>query len=161
MKKLATAAILLVAGTFLMGQTEGKRYKDNGNGTVSDPKTGLMWQQKDDGVPRTWDEAKAYCENLELTGQGDWRLPNKEELLSIADYGRVNPAIDMDCFPGTKSSFYWSSSAYTNPHRKTAAWAIAFGYGGIYGSISYSAEKKGWPLKGLYRTSCTYVRCVR
>lgn len=160
MRRLKTVTILLVVSAFLLGQTEGKRYKDNGNGTVADLKTGLMWQQKDDGVTRNWDEANAYCENLELAEKGDWRLPNKEELLSIVDYGRVNPAIDMDCFPGTKSSFYWSLSAYTDPHSKTAAWAIAFGYGGIYGSISYSIEKGGWPLKGLHRTSRTYVRCV-
>lgn len=161
MKRLTAAAIFLVAGAILMGQTEYKRYQDNGDGTVSDQKTALIWQQKDDGELRTWDEANNYCEDLELTGQGDWRLPNKEELLSIVDYKRVNPTIDMDYFPSTKSSFYWSSSDYNYPYNQTAAWSIAFGYSDIYGSISYSVEKRNWPLKGMYRTSPAYVRCVR
>lgn len=50
-------------------------FKDNGNGTVTDATTGLMWQQKDDGKTRNWEAAKAYCESLTLSGHSDWRAP--------------------------------------------------------------------------------------
>ncbi len=72
---------------------------DNGDGTVSDLATGLMWQQADDGTARNWQQALAYAENLVLAGHSDWRLPNAKELQSIVDYGRCpvatnSPAID-------------------------------------------------------------------
>ncbi|SLM27442.1 exported hypothetical protein [Desulfamplus magnetovallimortis] len=50
-------------------------YIDNGDGTVSDEGTGLMWQQRDDGVTRTWEDACQACEELELAGYDDWRRP--------------------------------------------------------------------------------------
>ena len=63
-------------------------FADNGDGTVTDTATGLMWQQADDGVARDWGEALAYAEDLTLAGHGDWRLPNAKELQSIVDYSR-------------------------------------------------------------------------
>ena len=74
-------------------------FIDNGDGTVSDYATGLMWQKADDGIARDWEAALAYSENLELAGYSDWRLPNAKELQSIVDYSRSpqttnSPAID-------------------------------------------------------------------
>ena len=46
------------------------------------------WQRR----PRTaWHDALAYCENLDLGGHDDWRLPNVKELQSIVNYG-VQPS---------------------------------------------------------------------
>ena len=75
-------------------------FVDNGDGTVSDLATGLMWQQADDGIARNWEEALAYAESLEHAGYGDWRLPNAKELHSIVDYSRApdvtgSPAIHL------------------------------------------------------------------
>ena len=71
------------------------RFVDNGNGTVSDTSTGLMWQQDTDRqtgnkyyVLMTWEEALLYCENLQLGGYTDWRLPTVKELRSLADYSQ-------------------------------------------------------------------------
>jgi len=69
-------------------------FRSNGNGTVSDLATGLMWQQADDGIPRNWEDALAYAENLDLAGYHDWRLPNAKELQSIVDYTRA-PEVTM------------------------------------------------------------------
>jgi len=69
-------------------------FQENGNGTVSDLATGLMWQQADDGIPRNWEDALAYAENLDLAGYHDWRLPNAKELQSIVDYTRA-PEVTM------------------------------------------------------------------
>ena len=76
---------------------------DNGNGTVSDNATGLMWQQdtaRDGGNydAMTWEEALAYCEALNLGGLTDWRLPTIKELRSLVDYGEYNPAINKTFF---------------------------------------------------------------
>lgn len=86
---------------FVRGNTAyGKNiYLDNGDGTVSDLATGLMWQQADDGQGRDWEHALAYAEDLQLAGYDDWRLPNAKELQSIVDYSRSpektdSPAID-------------------------------------------------------------------
>jgi len=73
-------------------------YRNNGNGTITDKVTGLMWQQ-DMGKKMTWDEAKSHAKKSRLTGYTDWRFPNAKELQSIVDYTRSpqatsSPAID-------------------------------------------------------------------
>jgi arylsulfatase A-like enzyme len=83
-------------------------FFDNGDGTVTDLATGLMWLQDDSGAfnagPRSdgslnWEEALAWAEGLEYAGYDDWRLPNAKELQGILDYTRSpdttnSPAID-------------------------------------------------------------------
>ncbi len=64
-------------------------FVDNGDGTISDLTTGLMWMKNDYGKKIMWKEALAYCENLEFAGYDDWRLPNVKELQSIIDYSGV------------------------------------------------------------------------
>jgi hypothetical protein len=94
------------------GQTEyGENdFTDNGDGTVTDMATGLMWQQSDDGVARNWEDALAYAEELELAGYDDWRLPNIKELQSIADYSRDDPAIDPIFETADTGGWFWSST---------------------------------------------------
>lgn len=87
-------------------------YTGNGNGTVTDNVTGLMWQQQDDGSTMDWNAATAYCGDLVLAGYTDWRLPDNKELIGIVNYGSSNPAIDSTFFPNTKTTSYWSSTAY-------------------------------------------------
>lgn len=84
-------------------------FSDNGDATIKDNVTGLIWQQTEGGL-MNWDAALNYCESLILAGNSDWRLPNYKELSSLIDYSRINPAIDTAYFPGTQASFYWSSS---------------------------------------------------
>lgn len=117
----------------------------NDDGTVKDNNTSLMWQQQDDGLVRTWSDANTYCENLTLGGYADWRLPTEKELISIMDYGRYNPSIDLTVFPDTKSSIYWSSTI--NANNEEAAWTAFFNFG--YDDNYYSK---------LYTN---FVRCVR
>jgi hypothetical protein len=119
-------------------------YTDNGNGTITDNVTGLIWQKQDDGVIKTWDNAVNYCSNRTLAGQTDWRLPSQIELISIIDNVFYNPSINMTFSPGTSSSYYWSSTTYA--YDATFAWLVDF----YLGSSIYS-----------YRRSLNYVRCVR
>jgi hypothetical protein len=84
---------------------------DNGDGTVTDTATGLMWQQAEPAL-MTWEAALAYCENLNLAGHEDWRLPNRNELQSIVAYENSLPSIDTTVFPGAVSGVYWASTTF-------------------------------------------------
>lgn len=109
------------------GQTEYglNDFVDNGDGTITDLATGLMWQKSDDGVTRNWEEALAYADGLEIAGYDDWRLPNVKELHSIVDYTRDDPAIDPIFNTMDPEGWFWSSTtAYEDV---SFAMYIAFG----------------------------------
>ena len=95
----------------------------NGDGTVTDTATGLMWQQET-ARSMSLEAALEYCEGLALAGYEDWRLPNISELQSLVDYSEYGPAIDTTVFPGTVSSGYWSST--TSASRTDFAWLVSF-----------------------------------
>ncbi|MBN2106604.1 MAG: DUF1566 domain-containing protein, partial [Deltaproteobacteria bacterium] len=102
-------------------------FIDNGDGTVTDTDTGLMWQQDTASDNYTWEQALVYCEALDFAGHTDWRLPTPKELTTIVDFGESDPAIDESVFPGTASWLYWSST--TEDSNGSWAWAIGFYYG--------------------------------
>ena len=77
-------------------------YTDNGDGTVTDNVTGLMWQQTVPTGTYTWAQAVAYCPTLTLADHSDWRLPSRIELVSIVDLGVTSgPMINSTYFPST------------------------------------------------------------
>jgi hypothetical protein len=118
-------------------------FADNGNETISDNATGLMWQQADSGTGMIWEDALAFCEDLSLAGYDDWRLPNAKELQSIVDYTRSpgttnSAAVDplFSCTPITNEAgaegfpFYWTSTTHANwssGHDGGNAAYVAFG----------------------------------
>jgi len=118
-------------------------FVDNGDGTVTDTSTGLMWQQATAGQ-MNWEEAIAYCESLSLAGHSDWRLPDCNELQSVVDYSTNDPAINTDYFPDTLSLYYWSSTTWVGG--SAYAWRVYFGCGSVGGSD---------------KTFSYYVRAVR
>jgi hypothetical protein len=107
--------------------TSGGSFTDNGDGTVTDTSTGLMWQQAGSSNSMDWGEALAYCEALNLGGYTDWRLPNEKELRSLVDYSRYNPAINTAFFPNTAALWYWSSTTFADG--TDSAWGMGFDYG--------------------------------
>jgi len=128
------------------------RFTDNGDGTITDTKTGLMLVKN----PHTdlpdnfkkelnWKDAIQACKELNFAGYKDWRLPTIEELASLVDYSKREPAIDTEAFPDTKSSWYWSSTPVAGS--VGFAWYVYF-YGGGVGD-------------GFYKNSSGYVRPVR
>jgi hypothetical protein len=114
-------------GAYPTGCPSEGRFVDNQDGTVTDNCTGLMWQKDtgNDGNGLDWCAALTYCENLELAGHDDWRLPNVRELQSIVDYGRFDPAISPVF--GALSSFYWSSTSLEGA--SGIAWIVRFSIG--------------------------------
>ena len=113
---------------------------DNGDGTVLDLATGLMWQQNDSGEGMDWPDALNYCEYLTEGGYDDWRLPNAKELQSIVDYSRspgtsdsaaIDPVFSATSITneaGEKDyGFYWTSTTHNNRIGGENAVYIAFG----------------------------------
>jgi hypothetical protein len=129
------------------GQNQSSNnFIDNGNGTVTDTQTNLMWQQGTAQNTMLWKDALAQCENLSLGGYQDWRLPNIKELFSIVDYGRQNPAINTQFFTVIDNySIYWSSTTVTDDPK--SAWIISL--------------SRGMSLRNFKYNNSRYVRCVR
>ena len=128
--------IRYVRGNSAYGKND---FHDNGNGTITDRATGLMWQKADSGMGMNWEQALAYAANFKLAGYSDWRLPNVKELQSIVDYTRA-PAVTTSAaisplFQVTKLSdgdypFFWTNTTHLDgpPDRQGgAAIYIAFG----------------------------------
>jgi hypothetical protein len=94
---------------------------------VRDHTTNLEWTQGNVVDSRvSWKEATAACEKLELEG-GGWRLPTIQELLSLVDYERFDPAIApvFECRP----NYYWTATPYA-PSPGDCAWLVYFDAGG-------------------------------
>jgi Protein of unknown function (DUF1566) len=119
-------------------------YTDNGDGTITDNNTGLIWENKTDngglhdknntyrwtgdGSQETiWDwivDVNAEV-GTGFAGHNDWRIPNVKELLSLVDYGRLHPSIDR-VFNAAPSSH--RSGTAISP---TISWHVAFDFGWI------------------------------
>lgn len=124
------------------GQVAILRYKGNGDGTVTDFKTGLMWQKRTNLTPKTWSKAIRYCEGLTLAGYEDWRVPRIEELVTLIDYSQIIPAID----PIFESQLSPYSSSTTIVNAPDYAWYVYF----------YDGE-----VTILEKNRAEYTRCVR
>ncbi|MCP3855396.1 MAG: DUF1566 domain-containing protein [Actinomycetia bacterium] len=66
-------------------------YTDNGDSTVTDNVTGLIWQQ-DPGEKMTYAQAASGADSFELAGYDDWRLPSIKELYSLIDFAGTDPS---------------------------------------------------------------------
>lgn len=74
-------------GTYQAGNPRNPRFVDNGDGTVTDMATGLMWQKNPPDVGTNWSTAITNAEASTLAGYNDWRMPNVVEITSIVDHG--------------------------------------------------------------------------
>ena len=101
-------------------------YTDNGDGTISDDATGLMWQQSD-SQSVDYEDAILSCETATTAGYSDWRLPNVKELQSIVDYSRSPDATSSAAIDAVFNStaitneegmtdwgYYWSSTTHAS-----------------------------------------------
>ncbi len=115
--------------TYVRGNTNYgiNEFTINGDETISDNATGLMWMKGDDGAGLNWEEALVFAEGSEYAGYTDWRLPSIKELQSIVDYTRSpgitnSPAIDpvFNCTEITNEAgevdypCYWSGTTHSN-----------------------------------------------
>ena len=142
---------------YVRGNTEygSNDYQDNGDATITDSATGLMWMQNDSGSfgagdyqdgSLNWEQALNWCDDLNDAGYSDWRLPDAKELQSIVDYTRSpdttgSAAIDpifhvtaiVDEGGATNYPFYWTSTTHENEMA-----------GGTFAAYVTFGEALGW-----------------
>ena len=152
----ATGVIIDCAGTGQDGDTKAgvswpsPRFTDNGNGTVTDNLTGLVWLRDANctdavgGIPRPgglldWPSALSWCNNLaagtcgltDHSAAGDWRLPNINELKSLVDHSRHDPDLPGGHpFRQVQPVWYWSSTS--NPVYTAGAFNVGMSRGSIH-----------------------------
>jgi hypothetical protein len=159
-------------------------FRDNGDGTITDNSTGLMWEKKSGpgsgfhnvtltfswsqpGQSGTAPDGTAFTQFLaDLNGQwgpnipfanhSDWRLPTANELLSIVDRSRPNPGPFIDpIFGDTQSFYYWSNTDANNLGPNDPYYALCVNFG--YVTNIYPAIQNGHKVEP-YRC---YYRAVR
>ena len=122
------------------------RFIDNGDGTLADTVTGLTWLKQADCIQQSWSDALSSINNLasgacgltDGSSAGQWRLPNRAEMLSISDraptfpqaeyftgqaqgsFGPVTGPVVFNAF--VSSNYYWTST--TNAADPTQAWSV-------------------------------------
>jgi hypothetical protein len=121
-----------------------ERFVDNGDGTVTDRVTQLMWmrcsqgQQWSEGscsgapVSFDWTAANGVAEQLNDGGEAfynDWRVPSLTEIAAIVERQCSEPRINLEVFPETPPGIYWSSSP--RPKDRDAVYAMGFGDQGV------------------------------
>ncbi|MFH2133679.1 MAG: DUF1566 domain-containing protein [Pseudomonadota bacterium] len=147
-------------------------YRDNGDGTVSDRVTGLVWQQAHNAERLNQVDAAKACSALRLGGHRDWRLPNIKELFSLADFrgsqGKRNYLNEVFEFSLPDSSVLqgdpfsehnvgmmgqtWSSTIYTGDHWGRRGVKAAFFFNFLDGHIKQAPVQSRNTL---------FYRCVR
>jgi hypothetical protein len=121
--------------------TPANQFKDNNDGTVTDNKTGLMWQKCSEGqtgnfcegLPKTYTFEGALQQQINknsrdllnyFVGYKDWRLPTMLELMSLIEQQCANPAINASIFPNTDPKYFWTNDVYVDD--LSLSWVINF-----------------------------------
>jgi len=142
-------------------------FTDNGDGTVTDNATGLMWMQGDSGSGMFWEDALTHAEDLVFAGHDDWRLPNVKELQIILDYTRApnavdpgsrGPAIDpifsctgiTDEGGGTNYPFYWASTTHSNWTENPGRFGAYVCFGEALGWMEFPPDSGNWNLLDVH-----------
>lgn len=120
-------------------QPPTSQYTDNGDGTVTDTSTSLIWQKTESGT-YNWAAAQTYCRGLTLHGvTTGWRLPTMNELITLVDFANTSPAINTSAFPNTPTGPHWTATPSAVPE---SAYSIDFadGSGNAFAGISGAAN---------------------
>jgi hypothetical protein len=102
-------------------------FTDNGDGTITDNLTQLVWQKIPSTETFIWDRALVYAEGLTIGTSSDWRLPNIKELQSLNNELAINPSVFAPYFTGLGVHNYWSSTTVSNQTLSAAYWSTALG----------------------------------
>ena len=102
-------------------------FTNNGDGTITDNITNLVWQKTSYHDSLTWEQALTYADSLTLAGNSDWRLPNIKELQSLNDESLISPSVNTTFFSNIAVNKYWSST--TLPNQTLKAWYLDTQFG--------------------------------
>ncbi len=150
------AALLLASSAVSAQQTCGaaavtrtqpsERFDDQGDGTVIDRATKLMWMKcvlgqtpaaggcAGNAIAPTWDDAKAEAQALNRGGRlffSDWRLPQVRELATITEPACENPRTNVAVFPATPPAPHWTATSRAGAASTTTIYALSFGAEGV------------------------------
>ncbi|MFA6010877.1 MAG: DUF1566 domain-containing protein, partial [Desulfobacteraceae bacterium] len=106
------------------------RFIVNGDGTVFDSKTGLMWmrQNANNGLFMTFENALAFSNTLEFATYNDWRVPSRNEMLSLLDASIDDSVGYATVFPDSEA-VYWTSTTCPGLTDSHYGWQIDFNSG--------------------------------
>ena len=136
-----TYRAVCVRGNELLTGSFTSSTAGNGDITVTDSLTGLIWQ-KTYVSGKNWHDALEYCENLDYAGYTDWKLPNKNELASLLNHDKLGSPYSN--FPDMPDNYFWSSSTFSASVK--SAWGVVF----EGGYVNHTNKQHNY-----------YVRCVR
>ena len=138
---------------------DSSRFKCVMNGAaVLDKQTGLIWA-KDYAIFQKvfpWGEAVNSCQNIEIGGQKGWRLPTRDELITLLDTSQALPALpeghpftkmnNMENQPqsGDGTSIHWTSTEYNG--KSDSTWVINLGAGTVLDSLNFF-DYRVWPVR--------------
>ncbi|HEX3698305.1 MAG TPA: DUF1566 domain-containing protein [Polyangia bacterium] len=134
-------------------------YKDNGDGTVTDNVTGLLWERTANSASYSEPDAANHC----LSKGPGWRLPTRMELVSVVDFTKVYPVLPINpVFLGTVGDIFWTSSTYLA--FANSVYVVQFTTGGVGSSTvpgqafvrcvsAGSAPPKCYPNRYQFRTA--------
>ena len=136
-------------------QEPGQRFTDNGDDTVTDTLTGLIWYQNATLFgERSWTEALHAIDELNTgAAYGDWRLPNVRELQTLLDYSQRDPALPSE-HPFLNiplaPCFFWSATTKmgVEPSPFTEAYGVDLGDGTVRGYAKTAYTFYVWPVRG-------------
>ena len=130
------------------------RFTDNGDGTVTDNLTNLVWLKNANCFgPRTWNNAlsdsngtqSGLCGLTDGSSTGDWRLPNYKELFSLVDAENYNPPLPSGHpFNNVQSFHYWSSTTFALG--TSVAWFVSMEFGDV-GIGNKTGIYYVWPVR--------------
>jgi hypothetical protein len=152
-RELLAMAVCLGAAQAMAGQTcdtssyplstPVERFSDNGDGTLTDRQSGLMWMRCSlgqtwaggdcRGEPSTysWQSAQAAAGDLNrgggYAGHADWRMPHIPELAMIVERQCDNPRINLALFPATPATFYWTATGRRGKGLEGEGYLLSFG----------------------------------
>ena len=126
-----------------------------GGEAVLDKQTGLVWAKnlKFRQKSVSWEDAVKFCQNLEIGGKTGWRLPTRDEFITVLDTSQSVPALpeghpfevsEVEQFGGAGTNNYWTSTEYGSD--KQSAWLVSIRVGDLQDSLKVF-DAKVWPVR--------------
>ena len=143
-KILLLAVIIVLCELCMVSAASLNRLVKNGDQTITDTKTGLMWAAKDNGIPINWHNAISYCQNFKGGGNTDWRMPTLDERAGLYDPKEKNKnGYHINKLIRTTASTCWAAETNDN-----LAGRYNFKYGEVYWlRKSYSGPTRVLPVR--------------
>lgn len=116
---------------------------------ITDTMTGLMWPKAHNEITRTWNDALSYSQGLNLCGHTDWRLPNINEIASLAHTGEQDPGtwlVNQGFDAVSNGGDFWSSTSHAN--NTSGSWAASLRGNFDVSDKNNSTSVLTWPVRG-------------